>query len=93
MRRSRRGRRTVASLMIEVNRPGSGIERYKVKIIKKYNIKHEEIMPKFRSRPRHELSGVVIGKNISYETAKQYVERYLDQSAFLNAVVSIRLLK
>jgi hypothetical protein len=78
--------------MIEVNRPDSGIERYKVKIIKKYNIKHGEIMPKFRTRPRHELSGIVIGRSISYETAKEYVERYLDQSAALNSVMSIRLL-
>jgi hypothetical protein len=82
----------MVSLMIEVNHPDSGIERYKVKIIKKYNIKHEEIMPKFRSRPRHELSGIVIGRSISYETAKEYVERYLDQSAALNSVMSIRLL-
>ena len=79
--------------MIEVNRPDSGIERYKIKIIKKYNIKHVEIMPKFRTRPRHELSGIVIGRSISYETAKEYVERYLDQSAALNSVMSIRLLK
>lgn len=83
----------MASLMIELNCPGSGIERYKVKIIKKYNIKHEEIMPKFRTRPRHELSGIVIGKNISYETAKEYLERYLNQSAGLNSIMSIRLLK
>ena len=82
----------MASLVVEVSCPDRGIERYKVKIIKKYNIKHEEIMPKFRTRPRHELSGIVIGRNISYETAKEYLEHYLDQSAALNSVMSIRLL-
>lgn len=79
--------------MIELNCPDSSVERYKVKIIKKYNINHEQITPKFRTRPRHELSGIVIGRNISYETAKEYLERYLNQSAGLYNVMSVRLLK
>lgn len=79
--------------MIEVNCPDHGLERYKVKIIKKYNIRNEEIKPKFRTRPHYELSGIVIGRNISYETAKEYLERYLNQSAELHSVMSIRLQK
>jgi hypothetical protein len=79
--------------MIEVNCPDHGLERYKVKIIKKYNIRHEEIVPKFRTRPRYELSGIVIGRNISYETAKEYLEQYLNRSTGLYSVMSIRLMK
>jgi len=75
--------------MIEVNCPDHGLERYKVKIIKKYNIRHEEIVPKFRTRPRYELSGIVIGRNISYETAKEYLEQYLNRSTGLYSVMSI----
>lgn len=81
------------SLLVEVQSPELGLERYKVKIIKKYNIKHEKIMPKFRSRPRYELSGIVIGRDVSYETAKAYLEQYLRQSEGFNNVLSIRLLK
>jgi hypothetical protein len=79
------------SLMVEATCPEHGMERYKIKIIKKYNINPEKIMPKYRSRPRHELSGVVIGKNISFETARDYVLRYLNESAQQNTVMSIRL--
>lgn len=89
-------RRVIAlppSLMVEATCPEHGMERYKIKIIKKYNIKPEKIMPKYRTRPRHELSGVVIGKNISYETARDYVLRYLNESAQRNMVMSIRLQK
>lgn len=83
----------MVSLMVELNCPDHGMERYKVKIIKKYNIKHEDILPKFRTRPRYELSSIVIGKNISYETAREYLEQYLTQSMGLHSVMSIRLLK
>jgi hypothetical protein len=83
--------------MVEINCPDSGIERYKVKIIKKYNIRQEEILPKFRSRPTHELSGIVIGKSVSYETAKEYLEQYLNQSQQQSErarlLMSVRLLK
>lgn len=81
----------MASLLVETNCPGHGIERYTVKIIKKYNISPEKIVPKYRTRPSHELSGIVIGKNISYETAKEYLKQYLNESAGLNDVMSIRL--
>jgi hypothetical protein len=77
--------------MIEAICPDHGMERYKIKIIKKYNINPEKIMPKYRTRPRYELSTVVIGKNISYETARDYVLRYLNESAQLNTIMSIRL--
>jgi hypothetical protein len=83
----------VVSFIVELNCPDHGIERYKVKIIKKYNIKREEIVPKFRTRPRYELSAIVIGKNISYMTAREYLEQYLNRSMGLNSIMSIRLLK
>jgi|GEM_PF-2248067 hypothetical protein len=87
----------MVSLMVEVNGPDTVLERYKVKIIKKYNIRQEQIEPKFRTRPRHELSGIVIGKSISYETAKEYLEHYLNQSQQMSertrVLMSVRLLK
>lgn len=83
----------MASLLVEINCPEHGMERYKVKIIKKYNISQQEIMPKFRTRPKYELSGIVIGKNISYEAARDYLVHYMTESARLNMIMSIRLLK
>ena len=87
-------RRVIAlppSLMVEATCPEHGMERYKIRIIKKYNIKPEKIMPRYRTRPHHELSGVVIGKNITFETARDYVLRYLNESAQQNTVMTIRL--
>lgn len=90
---TRRSGPGLTSLMVEVNCSEHGTERYRVKIIKKYNIKHEEITAKFRTRPRHELSSIVIGKSISYETAREYLEQYLSQSIGLASITSIRLMK
>ncbi len=83
----------MASLIVEASCSEHGIERYKIKIIKKYNISQQEIMPRFRTRPKYELSGIVIGKNVSYEAAKDYVVHYLNESSRLNMIMSVRLLK
>jgi len=83
----------MASFMIEAKCPEHAIERYKIKIIKKYNISQQKIMPKFRTRPKYELSGIIIGKNISYEAAKDYVVHYLNESSRLNMIMSVRLMK
>jgi hypothetical protein len=83
----------MAGLLIEANCVEHGIERYKIKIIKKYNIDSEKIIPKYRTRPSHELSGLVIGKSVSYEAAREYLLRYLDESARLSTVMSIRIQK
>jgi hypothetical protein len=77
--------------MVEATCAELGVERYRIKIIKKYNIKPEQITPRYRTRPRYELSGVVIGKNVSYETARDYVVNYLNKSAQQSIVMSIRL--
>lgn len=83
----------MVSLMIEANGPDHGMERYKVKIIKKYNMDPGKILPKYRTRPAYELSGIIIGKNVSYETAREYLLQYLDESARLASIMSIRLQK
>jgi hypothetical protein len=78
--------------MVDLRGPEK-VERYKIKIIKKYNIGQELIMPRFRTRPELGLSGVVIGKNVSYETAREYVEHYLAMSGYKDMNIQIRLLK
>jgi len=78
------------SLLVEAVSPTYGFERFSVKIIKKYNIRPEQIMPKYRTRPGLTLSGIVIGKNITYETARDYVQRYFSQSGEFE-VLSMRL--
>lgn len=67
------------------------MERYKIKIIKKYNIASENISLQFRTRPRYEVSSVVIGRNVSYERAREYLLQHLNDLAISNGLMSIRL--
>jgi len=80
----------LASLWIELKCPEHGLERFKVKVIKKYNIKPDEIMPKYRTRPKHELSGIVIGRNVKYNELTDYLLSYFKETGLIERVVSLR---
>lgn len=79
------------ALLVEVNCPKHGFERFKVKVIKKFNIGKKTIIPVFRTRPKYELSGIIIGKNVNYSEAKEYLIKYFKETGMYNAVLRIKI--
>ena len=80
----------MTNLWVEISCPEHGLERFKVKIIKKYNVNPELIMPKYRTRPRYELSGLVVGRNVQEREARDYLIRYYRDSGMMDKVLSVR---
>jgi hypothetical protein len=72
------GRRlAVTSFSVEVLCPEHGLERFRVRIFKRMNIASDEIAPKVRMKPRAgEISCLYIGRNVSYQEAKNYLVGY-----------------
>lgn len=81
----------MANIFIEFHCPEHGLERFKVKIIKKYNINPRVIQPKFRTRPKYELSGIIIGRNVKYNEIRDYLIHYFRQTGEIERIISIRL--
>lgn len=69
----------MSSIVVELNCPKHGLERFQIKVIKKYNLKSDVIMPKFRSRPKTGLSSLVVGRNVSSKEIEAYVNDYFRQ--------------
>jgi hypothetical protein len=80
----------LAAVLIELNCPEHGLERFKIKVIKKYNIDRDIIALKFRTRPRHELQGIVVGKNVQQEELKECLMQYFRDTGIMKNVLSIR---
>jgi len=80
-------------MIIEMRCPRHGLERFKVKIIKRFNIASNEIKPKLRSKPvKGELSLLYVGRNITYDEAEKYLVDYLRERGMLEQIVRIRML-
>jgi len=77
-------------LLVECVCPEHGLERFKIKIIKKYNVNPQTIMPKYRTRPKHELSGLIIGRNVNQTEVKDYLVQYFRNAGFMDKIISMR---
>lgn len=79
------------AFIVELSCPVHGLERYKIKIIRKYNVPRQSIMPQFNRRPTPgELSSVVVGKNVSEKDIETYVVNYLHNVGLWNTVLLMR---
>jgi hypothetical protein len=78
------------SVIIELNCPEHGLERFKIKVIKKNNISKNAIIPKFRTRPKYELQGVIIGKSVRSEEIKLFLMRYFSETGIMKNIVCVK---
>jgi hypothetical protein len=77
--------------MVEMSCPEHGFERFKIKVIKKYNVNKELIEPKFRTKPRHELAGVIVGKDVNQYEVRQYLVEYFREAGMIDKILSMRM--
>jgi hypothetical protein len=82
----------VASVLVELLCPEHGLERFKVKVIRKYNIDPDALAPKFRTRPKYELSAIIIGRNVKFNEVKGYLFEYFNSAGLVDRIVRVRFL-
>lgn len=81
----------MANLLIELKCPDHGMERFAVKVVRKYNVNPTVIMPKYRTRPKHELSGIIVGRNVHYSEARDYLMQHFKETGLIDSVISVRV--
>lgn len=59
-------------LRIELRCPVHGFERFTIKVIRKFNMPSNEIKPRFRSKPKPEISCLLVGRNVSERDIQNY---------------------
>jgi hypothetical protein len=85
---------TLTSILIEMRCPRHGFERFRVKLIKRFNITSDEIVPKLRRKPTlDEICLLYVGRNVSYDEAKNYLISYYRERGMLEEIVRIRMLR
>ena len=71
------------SIWIEMNCPRHGLERFKIKVIRKYNLKSDLIVPKFRSRPKPGLSSLLVGREVTDKEIENYLNQYFREKEMM----------
>ncbi|OGI12067.1 hypothetical protein A3K64_01855 [Candidatus Micrarchaeota archaeon RBG_16_36_9] len=70
------------SFLIEAKSKEHGFERFRIHILKKQTINPESITAKYNTRPKRCLSGVYVGRKVSYEDAQDFTFRELTKNGY-----------
>jgi hypothetical protein len=89
LRNGARGK--MANFQVELRCPEHGLERFNIKVIKKYNVSPEIIAPKFRTRPRREMSGIIVGRKVSTNEMQDFMMQYFKETGMIDRIVALRL--
>lgn len=82
----------MVSLMVELKCPEHGFERFRIKIVKRFNMDSNMIMPKFRSRPRPgEISCLWVGRYVSDREIKKYLISYFHEKGLWERILHMKL--
>lgn len=83
---------TSVSLWVEMKCPEHGLERFKIKIVRKFNIKSEVIIPKYRRRPTvGDLGCLLVGRSVSDREIKNYLADYFRRKGIMEMILRMRL--
>lgn len=83
----------MATFRVEIRCPEHGLERFNIKVIKKYNVNPELIAPKYRTRPRHEMSGIIVGRKVSHTEMQDFMMQYFRETGMIDRLVALKLQK
>jgi len=72
--------------------PQHGIERFRIKVMRKLNMASDEIRLRLRTRPKAEIGRLYVGRHVTDEKAKEYVIDYLVQKGMIEKLISVRIL-
>lgn len=79
-------------IFIELVCPRHGLERFVIKVKRRYNITASEIKPLFRNRTECELSALLVGKYVGENEILRYVEEYLRQRRIHDKLIVMKII-
>lgn len=79
---------------VEMKCPRHGLERFTIKVVKKYNIPADTIKPRIRSRPESgTLSCLVVGRDVDENRMRNYLIEYFRQRGIWESVTNFKLIR
>ena len=87
------GESEVTSLLVEFKCPEHGLERFRIKIIKRFNMNPNTILPRFRTRPKAgEIKFLAVGRNVTNTEIERYFVNYFREKGLWDHVLRMRLI-
>jgi NADPH-dependent 7-cyano-7-deazaguanine reductase QueF len=84
----------MTSYAVEIICNKHGFERFRVKIVKRFNIPSNIIMPELSHRPSiGEIKCIYVGRGVNEAAVKEYLVSYFREKGMLERIVKMQLAK
>jgi len=77
-------------LFVELKCPEHGLERFTIKVKRKFNMPSNEIKLVFRQKPRTNLSYVLVGRYVDEKYIEHYVKKYLRERGLWERIITFK---
>ncbi len=78
---------------VECNHPRYGLERYKIKVVRKFNVPTDTIAPvPSRRRDPEYINSIVVGRGVSKEEVMNYMVEYFKRTGMIDRVLWMKML-
>ena len=82
----------MTSFAVEIICNKHGLERFRVKIVKRFNMPSNIIMPELSQRPSlGEIKCIYVGRNVSNKEVEGYLVNYFREKGLLEKIVKMRM--
>ena len=83
----------MTSFAVEMRCNKHGFERFRIKIVRKFNMPPNIIVPELSRRPTvGEIKCIYVGRGVSNKEVEQYLVDYFRQKGMLEKIVNMRLI-
>jgi len=80
------------ALLVEVNHPEYGLERYKIKIIRRFNVPTTTLKPVIKKRLSEEqLSRLIVGRGVSEKEIIDYVIEHFKKRGIWERILMMKI--
>ena len=87
------GEPKLACILVEFNCPEHGLERFRIKIVKRFNMNPNTILPRFRTRPKAgEIKFLAVGRDVTDAEIERYFVSYFRDRGVWDQVLRMRLI-
>ena len=82
----------MTSYAVEILCNKHGLERFRVKIVKRFNMPSNMIVPELSQRPSiGEIKCIYVGRNVSNKEVEGYLVNYFREKGLLEKIVKMRM--
>jgi hypothetical protein len=80
-------------LSVELNCPDHGLERFKIPVVKRFNMESDEVYLVLRKKPKPgELKKLLVGRDVSEDRIKEVLQDYLRTRGLWERIIRMQLI-